>query len=173
MNRVAVIASASGNGKTTLGRRLADQLGVQFVELDALVHGANWMEAPDEKLLEALRPVVAADGWVIDGNYFSKLGDTVLASADTVVWLDLPIRVWLPRLARRTLGRVHRRKPLWNGNRQTIRGAIGGPNALIPFALRSHRRRRRTYPALLAPFHTIRLRTEGEVERFLSEAGGP
>jgi shikimate kinase len=39
--RVVVISSASGNGKTTVGRALAERLGVPFVELDALHHGPN------------------------------------------------------------------------------------------------------------------------------------
>jgi len=62
VRRVAVIASASGNGKTTLGRALAARLDVPFVELDALVHGPNWTETSDEDLraraevLDDLRP---------------------------------------------------------------------------------------------------------------------
>ena len=35
---------------------------------------------------------------MIDGGYWAKLGDLVLRNADVVVWLDLPVRVWLPRL---------------------------------------------------------------------------
>ena len=50
MRRVAIIASASGNGKTTLGRELARRLSVEFVELDALVHGPNWTETSDDEL---------------------------------------------------------------------------------------------------------------------------
>jgi len=50
MRKVAIIASASGNGKTTLGRELARRLDVPFVELDALVHGPGWVETPDDQL---------------------------------------------------------------------------------------------------------------------------
>jgi len=36
VSRRVVIAGISGNGKTTLGRRLAQKLGVPFTELDGL-----------------------------------------------------------------------------------------------------------------------------------------
>ena len=116
-------------------------------------------------------PTLAEDGWVIDGNYGSKLGSLVLAQADTVVWLDLPVHIWLPRLIRRTTLRLAHREELWNGNRESLRDTIWGRDALIPFALRMHRERRRTYPELLAPFPTVRLRTPADVDRFLNAAG--
>lgn len=173
MRRVAVIASASGNGKTTVGRQLAAIMDVTFVELDALVHGPNWTETPDDELRAMLEPVVAGDGWVIDGGYRGKIGNLVLDGADTVVWLDLPVRVWLPRLIRRTVRRLRGAEELWNGNRESLKSAIWGRDALIPFALRMHRQRRRTYPERLAAFPTVRLRTPAEVDRFLSAAGEP
>ena len=151
MRKVSVTASASGNGKTTVGRELARRLGVPFVELDALVHGPNWAETPDDELRRLLEPVLAGDGWVIDGGYRGKIGDLVLGQADVVVWLDLPVRVWLPRLARRTVRRLRGREEIWNGNRETLRGAVWGRDALIPYALRAHRSRRRRYPVELAP----------------------
>ena len=68
-----------------------------------------------------MEPLVAADGWVIDGMYRGKLGDLTLARADTVVWLDLPRRVWLTRLVRRTLpARLSRREELWNGTAEGV-----------------------------------------------------
>ena len=73
------MASASGNGKTTLGRELARRLGVPFVEMDALVHGPGWVDIPDDELRAQVEPIVASDGWVIDGPYRGKLGDLVLA----------------------------------------------------------------------------------------------
>ena len=102
VKRVCLLASASGSGKTTLGRALADRIGVPFYELDALNHGPAWTEASADELRARVAPLVAADAWVIDGGYRGKLGDLVLARADTVVWLDLPRRVWLPRLLLRT-----------------------------------------------------------------------
>lgn len=166
--RIAIIASASGNGKTTLGRELAGGLQVPFVELDALVHGPNWTETPDDILRARLEPTLRMDGWVIDGAYERKLGTTVLDSADLVVWLDLPVRVWLPRLARRTWRRWHRREVLWNGNRESLRDAIGGRDSLLILAIRSHIDRRRRWPEELTGRNVIRLRSSGEVRSFVT-----
>lgn len=171
MRKVAVIASASGNGKTTLGRDLARRLGVPFVELDALVHGPGWVETSDDDLRAQVEPILASDGWVIDGAYRRKLGDLVLDSADVVVWLDLPIRVWLPRLIRRTWRRIRRREQLWNGNTESLRLAIWGRESLFVWAFRSHFRLRREWPLALAHPNVVRLRTPCEVKSFLENAG--
>lgn len=168
-----MIASASGNGKTTLGKELAQRLEVPFVEMDALVHGPNWVETPNEELRARIEPVVSSDGWVIDGAYRGKLGDLLLRSADVVVWLDLPIRVWLPRLIRRTIRRVRGREELWNGNKESLKSALWGRESLLVFALHSHFRRRREYPEQLASWPVIRLRTQRDVERFLADVPRP
>jgi aminoglycoside phosphotransferase (APT) family kinase protein/adenylate kinase family enzyme len=171
VQKVAIIASASGNGKTTLGRELARRLRVPFVELDGLVHGPDWIEIADDDLRAQLEPIVVSEGWVIDGTYHRKLGDLVLDAADVVVWLDLPIRVWLPRLGRRTWRRVRGREELWNGNRESLVSALWGRESLFAWALRTHFRRRREWPQTLAHLHVVRLRTLDEVERFLAESG--
>jgi adenylate kinase family enzyme len=166
--KITVTASASGSGKTTLGRELARRLDVPFLELDALVHGPAWAELPDEELRAQVEPVVASDGWVIDGTYRGKLGTLVLDRAELVVWLDLPVRVWLPRLVRRTLRRVVRREELWNGNRETLLTAFWGRDSLLAWAFRTSRRRRRDWPTELAAFPVVRLRTPADVDRFLA-----
>lgn len=168
MRRVTIVASASGNGKTTLGRELARRLDVPFVELDALVHGPNWVETPNDELQRIVEPILAGEGWVVDGTYRGKLGDLVLRNADVVVWLDQPIAVWLPRLVRRTWRRIRSREELWNGNRETLRKVLFGRESLLVWSFRQHFRRRRIYPAELAPYTVVRLCSPREVEEWLS-----
>jgi adenylate kinase family enzyme len=166
------IAGTSGSGKTTTGRALAERLELPFVELDALCHGPGWQEAPDDVFCARVEEAMAAapDGWVIDGNYARKLGDLVLERADTLVWLDVPLRVCLWRLWRRTWGRILRREELWSGNRESLRTAFFMPDSLFAWTISSHRRRRRTFPERLERhphLEVVRLRSQREVERWL------
>ena len=165
MGRRIAIVGASGTGKTTLARTLADRLSLPHVELDALHHGPNWTEASPDELRTRVSTELAADGWVIDGNYASKIGDLVTSQADTVVWLDHPLPVVLWRLLRRTLGRISRREELWHGNRETWRNAFVGRESLFAWTIRSHRRFRRATPQGRS---VVRLRSAAEVECWLA-----
>lgn len=170
MRRVCLIATASGCGKTTTGRALAERMGVPFVEMDALHHGPNWTPATPEELRSRIDPVVAMDAWVIDGTYRGKIGDVVTGAADVVVWLDLPVRVWLPRLLRRTAGRVLRKEELWNGNRERWRDVLHPSNSVVLYALRNFGATRRQLEVELEPFNVIRLRSTHDVGRFVASA---
>lgn len=167
MKRVAVVTTASGCGGTTCGRALAERLGVPYVELDALFWKPGWVESTSEELRAAVEPIVATDAWVIDGGYWGRLGDVVIERSELVVWLDLDIATWLPRLLRRTMRRIFRREVLWNGNRETFRGAFLGRDALIPYMLRNYRRRRRVYPERLSSHDHVRLRSQAEIDAFV------
>jgi adenylate kinase family enzyme len=169
VRRVAVISSASGSGKTTVGRALAARLDVPYVELDALHHGPGWAAATPEEMRAKVEPLIAEEAWVVDGHYLTKLGMLVLDRADTIIWLDLPLRVWLPRLLRRTLDRLRTREELWNGNRESFRGAFLGRDSLFAYALRHYHARRREFPVVLAGYPVVRLRSDAEVRAFLAE----
>jgi len=143
---------------------------VPFVELDAIHHQEGWRELTALELRRRVTPIVHADAWVVDGTYRSKLDDLVLECADTVVWLDLPRRVWLPRLLRRTLRRIVTREELWNGNRESLRTALSPRSSVVAHALRNESSRRRRYPRELARFRVARLRSPREVDAFLRSA---
>ena len=163
--RVAVVASASGNGKTTVGRGLARRLDVPFVELDALVHGPDWTRDARRRAPGRARAHAAP----------RELGD----------------RRWLPGQDRRPRARAGRRRRLarppgprlaaasrcdapcgacgaarrsGTGTARRCAASSGGRDALVPYALRMHRDRRRRYPTELARFPVVRLRTQAEVD---------
>jgi hypothetical protein len=104
---------------------------------------------------------------VIDGTYTLKLRDLVLRAADQVVWLDLPMTTWMPRLIRRTIRRVITREELWNGNRESLRSVLGWRDSLFVHAFRTHFERRLDWPTELRAFPVVRLRSAAEVARWL------
>ena len=167
MRKVAIVTSASGSGATTVGRKLAARLGVPFHELDALFWKPGWVESTGDELRAAVEPIVATDAWVIDGSYQSKIGQLVLGGADVVVWLDLPMRIWLPRLVRRTFRRARTGEELWNDNYESLRKAFLSRDSLILFTLRHVRGRCRRYPERFAAYDVVRLRSQAEIEAFL------
>jgi adenylate kinase family enzyme len=176
MRRVSV-RGTSGSGKTTTSRRLAELLGVPFIELDALHHGPNWAEPTPEEFRARVEAAIveAPDGWVIDGSYASKLGDLVLERADTLVWLDLPLHVCLRRLWRRTWGRIIRREDLWSGNRESIYTAFVMKDSLFAWTIKQHRPGRRRLLERIGRnphLEVVQLHSAREVEDFLDAAAG-
>jgi len=164
------VKGTSGSGKTTFGQELARRLGVPFVELDALHHGPDWAEPTNDEFRARVREAIdaASEGWVIDGNYEAKLGDQVLGAADTIVWLDLPLRLKLGRLWRRTSYRLRNDVELWNGNRENWRNALWGRDSLFGWMLRTHFRQRREWPRRLGGDpRFVRLRSDAEARSWL------
>jgi adenylate kinase family enzyme len=170
--RTIVVKGTSGAGKSTFAAELARRLRLAYVELDALYHGPNWSEPTPGEFCARVREAMAAapGGWVIDGNYDSKLGETLVDAADTIVWLDLPLAIKLRRLWRRTLHRIRDDVELWNGNRESWRGAFMGRDSLFVWTIHAHIRHRRQWPARFGqdPRH-VRLRSDAEARRWLDE----
>ncbi len=168
MPRRIVVVGVSGNGKTTLSRRVAARLQVPYVELDALNHLPGWTEATPEALRSDVEAAMdRSDGWVLDGSYQNKIGDVALRRADTLVWLDQPLLLVLSRLIRRAVRDIVTKRDMFNGNRQTWRFAFWGRDSLVGFAIRMHFDRRRTWPAVFTGYpdlDVVRLRSPREVE---------
>ncbi len=113
-----LVAGSSGAGKTTLARAVAEALGCSHVELDSLHHGPGWTQRPE---FEDDVAVAAASSWVSERQY-AAVRELLLEQADLLVWLDLPRRVVMRRVIRRTVGRRVRREVLWSGTRSLRSG---------------------------------------------------
>jgi adenylate kinase family enzyme len=170
--RRVVVIGTSGAGKTVLSRRLAASLDVPHVELDALFWLPGWREPTDADFRANVEAAIDGDGgWVVDGNY-SRAQDLVLARADTVVWLDLPMWTCLWRVLRRAISRAHSGELMWGTNRERWRTVIG-PGSLSSWVITTHRSRRRRNAARFAePQHAHlrvhRFRSTSEAERWLA-----
>jgi adenylate kinase family enzyme len=179
VRRVSVVGSA-GSGKTTVGRRVAASLDLPFVELDGLFwHRPGWVSRGREDFRAAVAAETAREGWVVDGNYSSAVQDIVWSRADTVVWLDLARAIVMLQIVVRTLGRVVRRRELWNGNRERWRNVLtlDPENSVIAWSWQQYPRRRREYErAVTDPawrhLRIVRLRSRREVRRFLRDLDG-
>jgi hypothetical protein len=92
----------------------------------------------------------------------------VLGPADTIVWLDLPLRVKLRRLWRRTSSRIRNDVELWNGNKESWWNAVVGPESLFFWMLRTHVKQRREWPRRFAGDpRFVRLRSDADARAWL------
>ena len=170
--RTIVVKGTSGAGKSTFAAELARRLSLAYIELDALHHGPNWSEPTSEAFRARVRAAMAAaaQGWVIDGNYDTKLGETVVEAADTIVWLDLPLSIKLRRVWRRTLHRIRDDVDLWSGNRETWRDQFLSRHSIFLWTVHAHLAHRRQWPAHFENDpRLVRLRSPAAVRRWLDE----
>jgi adenylate kinase family enzyme len=169
--RRVVVVGTSGSGKTTLAREVAGRLALPHVELDALHWGPGWTEPPVEEFRLRVEAALQGESWVADGNY-GKVRDLVWGRAEMLVWLDYGLPLVMARLVRRTLRRVLVREELWNGNRERLREQFTR-DSLWLWALQSHRRHRREYPARFqrpeyCHLAVVRLRSPRAAARWLA-----
>lgn len=101
IQRVAIIG-CGGSGKTTVGRRLAAALDTTITHLDAVYYDDEWNKLPQDKFAAIQEELVAADTWVIDGNYAGTL-PIRLRRATHIIFLDLPGITCLWGIAQRRL----------------------------------------------------------------------
>jgi len=171
MRRINIVGDSNA-GKTSMARTLAQTLGVAHVELDALYWGPGWTPVPTDEFRRRLTVALSTDSWVADGGY-QVARDITWGRADTIVWLDYPLRVVLRRWATRTLRRIRTQEEFWpgSGNRESLRNAFGR-DGLLWWILTTYGKRRREYPPLLAArpdLVAIRLRSGRAADRWLAE----
>lgn len=99
MRRV-IILGALGSGKSTLARRFGAAHGLPVFHLDRAFHRPGWRPAPEDEFRAEVERIAALPAWVIDGNYKGTIASR-FARADTLVYLDMPAWLTMPRLVRR------------------------------------------------------------------------
>lgn len=168
-----IVVGPTNAGKSTLAVRLAQVLGAPFAELDALYWKPGWVGSEDDEWHPRLREIAGQEAWVVAGNYFRHTRPILWPAAETVVWLDLPLRVVLPRILRRSWQRSRSRELLWGTNTERFLPQLKfwDQDSLIGYAIQSRRPQgdfllRSMADPACAHIRFVRLRSPREVEAF-------
>jgi adenylate kinase family enzyme len=99
LRRVAVFGN-SGGGKSTLARQLAEVTGLPLYALDVIQFpGGRYQRAETSRgrmstddYVRLHADILGRDRWIIEGDVSMAMAWDRLAVADTLVYLDLPLR---------------------------------------------------------------------------------
>jgi len=120
MRKIAVFGNA-GAGKSRLARRLAEATGHPLYCLDTLEFrdGKYWPDEadggriPGVEFQKAHAEIIQRNEWVIDGFGSVALTWQRFAAADTLVYIDLPLRTHFRWIANRFAAGLFRNPPGW------------------------------------------------------------
>lgn len=174
--RIHVMGS-SCSGKSTLAAQLADDLGADFVELDALNWEPGWhaLNAHDPQEFERrIATATQGDAWVVAGSYTGFSQRVIWPRLDTVIWLDLPLRLLLRRVLVRSWHRWRNKELLWGTNYEPFFPQLmvwRKEESLVWWVVTQHRRKRRQMLSYMADpawrhIRFVRLVSTREIETF-------
>lgn len=92
MTRVMVIGNAGG-GKSTMCRAICSAHGLPYFAIDKMQWKPNWALTPEPEYTEAHEKVLSQERWLIDGYGSWASVERRLEEADTIIFVDLPVRV--------------------------------------------------------------------------------
>lgn len=87
----------SGSGKSTLAKKLGEKLHLPVIHLDNYFHTSRNTTVTEGEWDKIVADLVGKEEWVMDGFYPRTL-DVRLRAADTVIFLDIPKWLTIPRL---------------------------------------------------------------------------
>lgn len=173
-SRINVIGT-SGSGKSTFARRMADQLRLPCVEMDALFWGPNWRQPSDAEFFTCLQAAVNEPAWVLDGNYTRTI-PIKWARVQLVIWLDYPFHTTVWQAIKRAVKRAWSKEELWpgTGNRESFLKTFFSRESIIWWTLTTHGKVRAKYEGMLVDpqyvgVRFVRLRSHAEAAAFLDQ----
>ncbi len=109
MQRIMIIGPC-GAGKSTLARKLHQQLSLELIHLDQLYWQPNWTETDPGPWKKIVEQIVQKDQWIIDGNFGSTM-DIRIEKADTIIFLAYSTFTCITRVLQRIWQNYGRVRP--------------------------------------------------------------
>lgn len=167
-----LVYGVTGSGKTTLAAAIAERTGLPWHEVDQLTWQPGWVPVPEDEQRRRIRDICAGERWVLDTAYGVWL-DVPLERAQLVVALDYPRWLSLSRLLRRTLARAVDKRPICNGNLESVRTMLSS-DSIIVWHCRSFARKRARIRAMAADPgrpDVVRLTSARATQQWLAQLG--
>ena len=168
MERIVILGN-SGSGKSTLARALGAKLGLKVIHLDPLFWEPGWTEPTTEAFRARLTAAMPPDRWITEGNYLTRTFDMRLPYADTIIVLEVPRLACMWRAFWRSVF-ARPRPDLPAGCSEGLRSDL---TQFLRETWNYEQRRVRmeaAIPKMASQAAVVRLRTRGDVVRFLKAA---
>jgi adenylate kinase family enzyme len=174
MKRVAVFGNA-GAGKSTLARRLAEATGLPLYVIDIIQYPGgryqsgrqNGGKLTSEEYAAMHADLLKRDRWIIDGFESVALAWERFAAADTLIYVDLPLRTHYWWITKRLINGLFRNPhgwpentPVWDSTLDSYRVVWRCHRSLTP-------RYRRLVADAASSKRVHHLKTAAEIEAFL------
>jgi len=162
-----LIYGVTGSGKTTMATWLSEKTGIPWTEIDNLMWEANWEFVPIEEQRERIRAICSQDEWIMDAAY-AKWLEIPLERVQLVIGLDYSRWYSFWQLFKRSIARGIDKKPVCNGNVETIRALLSKDSILLWHfkSFGNKRRRMREWQSSPTNFDVILLKKPISPERW-------
>ena len=144
MHRKIIITGTTCTGKTTLGKKIAEEFSIAQIDLDDIHFLPNWIEKENDVFVNDVNTELRKhQEWIVTGSYQSLLKDTVWQKANLIIWLDYPLHLILRRYFIRTYKRVFLKEKCCGDNYETL-GKTFSKESLFLWIFKTywHRKRR-------------------------------
>jgi len=102
------IVGPSGAGKTTIAKKLAEQLKISTHPFDEIywnISGTEFVKNSEEKISQGIKEIILQDSWIVEGAYDKRLLPLLLESS-LILKLEVPFYLRTKRLLQRYLKSV-------------------------------------------------------------------
>jgi adenylate kinase family enzyme len=143
MKRI-VIVGTSGCGKTTLGKRLSNILGISYFDLDEYYWLPGWQAKNIKDFENTVRELTCHKTWIISGNY-SNIRDLIWSRGSLIIWLDYSIFRCLYQGLSRSIKQAITKETFCNGNYESFARLFFSRYSILLWIITTFLRRRKTY----------------------------
>ena len=105
-----MIVGGPGSGKSTLATELGEITGLPVFHMDHIHWQPGWVMRDLDERIRLAGEIHLQDRWIQEGG-LSRTYAERCARADTVIWLDLPLRVRLSRIVKRRVQYAGQTRP--------------------------------------------------------------